>query len=184
MLHWTILCAANLVAALLSYTLLAYAFARLVWRGRGILFTLFAIIISAQVWFIPQLTGALVFGSSVVLDWVWLLDWLCGCFSIVLLWLVLKDTSADHADAARLDGCGAFGIYWHIVLPLVRQALCLLAIFILITNAIYLLALPPEIGHSIIPLNWTFLISASFGMSAVPIAVFLLARKLFPSAKV
>lgn len=181
MLNWTILSAANLVAALLSYTLLAHAFAKLAWRGRGMLFTLFAIIISAQVWFIPQLISAFVFGESVVLDWVWIFDWLCGCFSIVLLWLVLKDTSADRADAATLDGCGAFGIYWHIVLPLVRPALWLLAVFILIANTVYRLALPPQIGHTIIGLTWTFLISVSLAMSAVPIAIFLLARKLFPS---
>lgn len=183
MLHWTILSTANLVAALLSYTLLAYALATLSWRGCGILFTLFAIIISAQAWFVPQLIGVLFFGASVVLDWVWFLDWLCACFSIVLLWLILKDTSADRADAARLDGCGAFGIYWHIVLPLVRQALWFLAIFNLFTNAFYLLALPPEIGHTIIGLHWTFLISASVAMSAVPIAIFFLAQKLFPPRK-
>ena len=182
MLNWTILSAANLVAALLSYTLLAYAFAKLAWRGRGMPLALLAIIISGQVWFIPQLIDAFVLRENLVLDWEWLIDWFCACFSIVFLWLILKDTSADRADAAKLDGCGAFGIYWHIVLPLVRHALWLLAIFILITNAVYLLVLSRDMRHSS-NLDWAFLVSASFAMSAVPIALFLFARKLFPSGK-
>jgi multiple sugar transport system permease protein len=32
-------------------------------------------------------------------------------------------------DAARLDGCGFLRIYWHIMLPLVRPTLAVIAIF-------------------------------------------------------
>ena len=35
----------------------------------------------------------------------------------------------DYEDAARIDGCGPFGIFWNVVLPLSRPALTSLAIF-------------------------------------------------------
>ncbi|MEO8440670.1 MAG: carbohydrate ABC transporter permease [Spartobacteria bacterium] len=41
-----------------------------------------------------------------------------------------RDQTADPLeDAARLDGCGFFRIYWHIMLPLVRPTLAAIAIF-------------------------------------------------------
>jgi putative chitobiose transport system permease protein len=184
MLTWTILAAANFAGALLSYAFLAHALARLCWSGRGILLILIAIIISAQVWFIPQLISAFVFHENLILDWVWFLDWLCCCFSIVVLWNVLRDTSPDHASAAGIDGCGAFGIYWHVVLPLVRLALLLLGILILIASGGYVVARPSEIFRAEInSANWTYLAATYAGMTVAPIGVFLLARKLFPPRK-
>jgi ABC-type glycerol-3-phosphate transport system permease component len=35
----------------------------------------------------------------------------------------------DLEDAARIDGCGRFGIYWHVALPLARPALAVVALF-------------------------------------------------------
>ena len=35
----------------------------------------------------------------------------------------------DLEDAARIDGCSPFGIYWRIMLPLAKPALATLAIF-------------------------------------------------------
>ena len=32
-------------------------------------------------------------------------------------------------DAAKIDGCGYFGIYWRIMLPLVKPAMAAIAIF-------------------------------------------------------
>jgi len=37
-------------------------------------------------------------------------------------------------EAARMDGCGEFGIYWHIVLPLLRPALGTLALVTFIAS--------------------------------------------------
>ena len=41
----------------------------------------------------------------------------------------IPDRVRRPVDAARLDGCGFFRIYWHIMLPLVRPTLAAIAIF-------------------------------------------------------
>jgi ABC-type glycerol-3-phosphate transport system permease component len=38
----------------------------------------------------------------------------------------------DLLHAARIDGCGEFGIYWHVVLPIAQPALAALGIMLLI----------------------------------------------------
>ena len=35
----------------------------------------------------------------------------------------------DLEDAARIDGCGRLGIYWHVALPLAKPALAVVALF-------------------------------------------------------
>ena len=37
-------------------------------------------------------------------------------------------------QAARIDGCGEFGIYWRVVLPIIKPALASLAIFIFLST--------------------------------------------------
>ena len=44
-------------------------------------------------------------------------------FAIVLLWCRLKDLGRDQFNAARIDGVSLFGVYWHVVLPLVSRTL-------------------------------------------------------------
>ena len=34
----------------------------------------------------------------------------------------------DLEDAAKLDGCGFFGLYWRVILPLVKPALAAVAV--------------------------------------------------------
>ena len=36
---------------------------------------------------------------------------------------------SDLEDAARIDGCGRLGIWWHVALPLARPALAVIVIF-------------------------------------------------------
>ena len=41
----------------------------------------------------------------------------------------MKAIPRDLEDAARIDGCSLFGIYWRIVLPLTKPALAAVCIF-------------------------------------------------------
>lgn len=52
-----------------------------------------------------------------------------GAFGVFLLYQFFKHIPKDLEDAAAIDGCSAFGIYWHVALPLSRAALAALAIF-------------------------------------------------------
>ena len=178
---WTILASVNLICALLAYSFLAYAMARLRWNGRGIALVLLAIIICAQVWIVPQLLSMFLLRRNVLLYWIWFADWLVCAFSIVLFWHGLKNTSRDRMDGARLDGCGPFGIYWHVVLPLVRGMLLLLAVLTLMATSGELLARGLEHLQRQTPYIVTglsFMIISSAIMTIPLIAIFFLASKL------
>lgn len=52
-----------------------------------------------------------------------------GAFGVFLLHQFFKGIPKDLEEAAALDGCSKFGIYWHVVLPLSKPALATLGIF-------------------------------------------------------
>jgi multiple sugar transport system permease protein len=121
----------NLIGTLLSCSLAAYAFARLQWPGRGICFAalLGTMMIPAQVTMIPQFLIMQKLGWYNTLKPLWVMSFFGSAFSIFLLREFLKGIPRDLEDAARLDGCGFLRIYWHIMLPLVRPTLAVIAIF-------------------------------------------------------
>lgn len=122
----------NVVAVVFSSSFCAYGFARIRFWGRDfwfgvVLATLFlpyAILIVPQFiiftrlgWVdtILPLTVPLFFGG--------------GAFNIFLLRQFFRTIPEELADAARIDGCGEFGIYWRIMLPLAKPALITVGIF-------------------------------------------------------
>jgi multiple sugar transport system permease protein len=121
----------NLIGTLLSCSLAAYAFARLQWPGRGICFAalLGTMMIPAQVTMIPQFLLMQKLGWYNTLKPLWVMSFFGSAFSIFLLRQFLRGIPRDLEDAARLDGCGFLRIYWHIMLPLVRPTLAVIAIF-------------------------------------------------------
>ena len=121
----------NLIGTLFSCSLAAYAFARLRWPGRGICFAalLGTMMIPAQVTMIPQFLIMQKLGWYNTLKPLWVMSFFGSAFSIFLLREFLKGIPRDLEDAARLDGCGFLRIYWHIMLPLVRPTLAVIAIF-------------------------------------------------------
>ena len=121
----------NLIGTLFSCSLAAYAFARLQWPGRGICFAalLGTMMIPAQVTMIPQFLIMQKLGWYNTLKPLWVMSFFGSAFSIFLLRQFLKGIPRDLEDAARLDGCGFLRIYWHIMLPLLRPTLAVVAIF-------------------------------------------------------
>ncbi|HEY3661617.1 MAG TPA: ABC transporter permease subunit [Chthoniobacterales bacterium] len=121
----------NLVGTLFSCSLVAYAFARLQWPGRSICFALLlaTMMIPAQVTMIPQFLIMQKLGWYNTLQPLWIASFVAPAFYVFLLRQFLKGVPRDLEDAARLDGCGFFRIYWHIMLPLVRPTLAAIAIF-------------------------------------------------------
>src|SRR5437868_1526337 len=121
----------NLIGTLFSCSVAAYAFARLQWPGRSICFAalLGTMMIPAQVTMIPQFLIMQKLGWYDTLKPLWVMSFFGSAFSIFLLRQFLKGIPRDLEDAARLDGCGFLRIYWHIMLPLVRPTLVVIAIF-------------------------------------------------------
>lgn len=129
---------------LLLCSLAAYAFARLEFRGKNLLFlmVLATMMIPGQVTMVPvfimlkhwplaggnDLFGA--GGHGLLNSYPGLiLPSAVGAFGIFLLRQFFMTLPRELEDAARLDGCSELGIYSRIILPLSRPALATLGIF-------------------------------------------------------
>jgi multiple sugar transport system permease protein len=60
---------------------------------------------------------------------LWLPTWFGSAFSIFLLRQFFMTIPDDLGEAARIDGCTEWGIFWRIMLPLSRPALAVVALF-------------------------------------------------------
>ncbi|OQA47118.1 MAG: L-arabinose transport system permease protein AraQ [Chloroflexi bacterium ADurb.Bin325] len=130
-LNTAMLTGLNLAGALISCTMVAYAFARYNAPGSRILFALLlaTMMLPGQVTMIPLF---LVFRG---LGWIgtfrplWVPAFFGNAFLIFLLRQFFSSIPKELFDAARIDGCGEFGQFWRIMLPLTKPALTTLAIF-------------------------------------------------------
>ena len=114
---------------LLTASLAAYAFARLQFPGRDRLFLLYlaTLMIPGQVTVIP---------NFVLMRYIGWLDTYAGlivpnaftAFGTFLLRQSFLQMPRELEEAAKIDGCGYFGIYRRIILPLAGPALATLAI--------------------------------------------------------
>lgn len=121
----------NIVGTLFSCSLVAFAFARLEWPGRNLSFGLMmaTMMIPGQVTMIPYFLIIKWLGWYNTLTPLWVMS-LCGnAFNIFLLRQFMKGIPRDLEDAARIDGCNAWQVYRHVMLPLVKPTLACIAIF-------------------------------------------------------
>ena len=120
------------VGRLLSASLVAYGFARIRFFGRNFFFMLAlgTMMIPGQVTIIPifiifkELGWLETFLPLIVPAWFG-----GGAFFIFMIRQFIMTINPELDDAARIDGAGWFGIYWRVILPLIRPALGTVAIF-------------------------------------------------------
>lgn len=122
---------ATMFGEVLSCSLVAYGFARLRAPGRNVLFLLVlgTMMLPYQVTMIPQFvlfTRILGWKDS----WLPLIvpTFFGSAYLIFLLRQFYLSIHQDLIDAARIDGCSYFGVWWRIFLPLSRPALTAVAI--------------------------------------------------------
>jgi len=121
----------NVCGQILGSSLVAYAFARLRWPGRDFCF----ILVLATLMVPPQVTMIPVFLIFKNLGWynslkpLWVPSLFGSAFFIFLLRQFMKSIPSDLEDSAKIDGCGYFGIYRRIILPLIKPALAAIGIF-------------------------------------------------------
>ncbi|MGI8907919.1 MAG: carbohydrate ABC transporter permease [Candidatus Sumerlaeaceae bacterium] len=109
----------------------AYAFSRLRWPGRNVFFAvlLATMMLPSQVTLMPQF---LIFTK---LGWVnsfkplWVPAFFGTAFFIFLLRQFFLTIPKDLEEAAEIDGCSHAGIFWRILLPLLKPALIAILIF-------------------------------------------------------
>jgi multiple sugar transport system permease protein len=126
-----ILCVLNVVGTVLSSAMVAYGFSRLEWRGRD---RLFAVLLATMMIPFPVVMIPL-YGLFRWLGWVgtlqplWVGSFFANAFNVFLLRQFFRTIPKDLSEAARIDGCGEFRIFWQIILPLCRPALVVVALF-------------------------------------------------------
>lgn len=186
----------NVIAVVFSSSFVAYGFARIRFPGRDFwfgvviatLFLPYAIMIVPQFimfsrlgWidtFLP-LTVPLFFGG--------------GAFNIFLIRQFFRTIPEELADAARIDGCTEFGIYWRIMMPLARPALITVAIFTFLNSwndllgpIIYLrspnnftVAAGLASFRSVQDVSWDLQLAASTAMILPIVLLFFFAQRYF-----
>lgn len=130
-----IIAGAATAGQVLTCSMAAYSFARLHFPGRDRIFLAYigTMMIPFPVLIIPlfivmmnlQLVNSL---AGVFLPAMF------GAWGTFLMRQYLLTLPREIEDAARIDGCSYFGIYWRIVLPLVSPAIATLAIFTFVST--------------------------------------------------
>ena len=132
--YWNSLVIAVLVVAgnVLSCSLAAYAFARLEFPGRKLLFAvmLATLMLPYHVTLIPQYVLFLNLGwVDTILPLVVPKFLAADAFFIFLMVQFFRGLPRELDEAAMMDGCGPWRIYWKIVLPLSLPVLATAGIF-------------------------------------------------------
>lgn len=126
-----IVCILGVIGTVLSSSLAAYSLARIPWRGRTSLFaiTLATMMVPFPVLMVPMYAIFKTLGWVGTLLPLWVPPALGTGFNIFLLRQFFLTIPRDLSEAARIDGCSEFGIYWRVILPLSRPALAVVALF-------------------------------------------------------
>jgi multiple sugar transport system permease protein len=119
-----------IIGTLLSSSLVAFAFARLRWPGRDILF----VVLLATMMVPRAVTMMPVFLIFRQLGWIdtlrplWVPAFFGNALYIFLLRQFFMTIPNELEESARIDGCSYFGIWHRIMLPLIKPALAAITI--------------------------------------------------------
>jgi len=121
------------VGQLFLCSLAAYAFARIKFPGRNFFFILYlsVLMIPPQAFLVPQYQIIANLGLLNTLSAL-VLPGLFSAFGTFLLRQFFLSMPDELEEAAKIDGCNHFQIYWKIMLPLAKPGLIALAIFTII----------------------------------------------------
>jgi len=186
----------SVLGTLSSSSLVAYGLARIPWKGRS---TLFSVTLATMMVPFPVLMVPL-YGVFRSLGWIgtllplWVPTFFGGAFNIFLLRQFFLTIPNELSDAARIDGCSEFEIFWRVILPLSRPALSVVALFTFLsawneflaplifltepetfTMALGLQQYQSQFGGS----EWHLLMAASALLVMPIIALFFFAQKTF-----
>ncbi|WP_036528032.1 carbohydrate ABC transporter permease [Nocardia sp. CNY236] len=116
-------------------SLAGYAFARLTFRGRDLLFLAYlaTLLVPLTVTVIPQFLLMRAFGW-VDTPWAMIVPGLFGsAFGTYLMRQFFRTLPSELEEAAILDGCSPWQVYWRVLLPHARPAVMVLAVLTWIT---------------------------------------------------
>lgn len=123
------------VVALWFHSMAAYALARLRFPGRDLLFFLIfsTLLVALPVILVPLFI--LVREMGMINSYAGLIiPPIFNAFGIFLLRQFYLGIPRELEDAALVDGCGYWGVYWRIILPLSKPMLAALAVLFFLAN--------------------------------------------------
>lgn len=130
-----LLAVAAVVLQVFFSSLAGYAFAKMRFRGRQVLFigVLATLMLPASVQLVPNF---LMMAKFHWIDTYWslIIPGIANAFGIFWMRQYCRSVPDELLDAARVDGASEFTIYWRIVLPVIQPAIASLSIFIFLTS--------------------------------------------------
>ena len=190
-----VLTAGTTVGAVLSNAAIAYGFSRIPWKGRDLLFY-----IAIATMFIPfPITLVALFDIFARLGWIntylplIVPTFFGNPFYTFLIRQFLMGISKDLSDSARIDGAGEFTIFSRIIVPLMKSALAVVAIFAAVaawndflgpliylqTENLYPLSIGLLFFQSEYDVNFSLLMAASTLAVLPVVAVFIAFQRYF-----
>jgi multiple sugar transport system permease protein len=184
----------NVVGLLFAASLAGYAFGRMDFPGRDLAFTLLlaSAILPGIVYLLPQYLLFLKVGWIDTHYPLWVPRVLTPVIGTFLLRQSFRTIPQELEDAARLDGCSTFQIYWRVMLPQVKPALAAVGILtfleswndlfgpLIFLNSEHLQTLPVALalfqGEFFTQLN---LLMAAATVSVVPVLVLFFAAQRY-----
>ena len=142
-LNSAILAVAGVLTNLFFGSLAGYAFAKLNFKGKKPMFIalLSSMMIPGIVTMVPSFLvlknfplvgGNNIFGSGgngfINTYWAIILPGAAGAFGVFFMKQFFQTLPGDLADAARIDGCSEFKIFWKIYMPLTKPAFATLGV--------------------------------------------------------
>jgi multiple sugar transport system permease protein len=181
---------------LVSSIPVAYALARLRWRGANVVFliTLVAMMLPPQVTIVPVYV---LWAKLHLVGTIWPLvapNWLGDAFSIFLLRQFFLTIPEEYLDAARVDGCGEFRILTTVVLRLAKPAIAAVALFSFLfcfndffgpllytgeNSSHWTLSVGLSQFRSLYQVQWNLTMAATLIVMAPVILLFFLAQRAF-----
>jgi len=186
----------GVLGTVISNAIVAYGFARLKWRGRDAFFalTLATMMVPFPALMVPLYGVFKALGLIGTLLPLWLPTWFGSAFNIFLMRQFFRTIPEELSEAARIDGCSEWRIFWRIILPLSTPVLVVAALFhfifawndflgpllYLTRKDTYTLAIALESYQSQNGgVQWHYLMAASAVTILPVIVLFLFAQKTF-----
>lgn len=171
-----------------------YAFAKKQFPGGNILFYLYiaSMMVPAQVTLVPLF---LIMSRLDFLDTYWglVLPGIAGPFGVFLMKQFISTLPTDLLEVATIDGCGEWGVFTQIILPLAKPGLAVLGIFtfmgqwnqflwpLIITNSSAMRTLPVGLAllQEELPMQYGLLMAGATYAAIPMIMIFLMFQKYF-----
>ncbi|MBI1257139.1 MAG: ABC transporter permease subunit [Chloroflexi bacterium] len=124
-----------LLGTVASITLVAYAFSRLEWKGRNVVFALMlgTLMLPAQATLVPQYVLFYNLGWIRTFNPIVIPGFFAGGAALIfLLRQFMLGLPKELDEAAMIDGANPLQIWWYVILPLCRPAIATITVFLFV----------------------------------------------------